>query len=49
MFTHVKRIKGEEKLHISHLFRYVSAYEYSREMLNDLITDIENAIKHSKE
>lgn len=31
MFTHVKREEGEEKLHISHLYAYVSAYCVSEE------------------
>ncbi len=47
--THVKREEGEEKLHISHLYNYVSAYEYSMEELEDLTQMIINALKEAKE
>ena len=48
MFTHVSRDEGQEKLHFSHLYRYVSAYEYSKEMLDDLIEQIEEALIQAK-
>jgi len=48
MFTHVKRTEGEEKVHFSHLFRYVSAYQYNKEMFDNLVEDIEGALIEAK-
>ena len=50
MFTHVARTDSEleENLHISHLHRYVSAYETNKEMVADLVQDIEDALKEAK-
>jgi hypothetical protein len=48
MITHLKE-EGTKSLHISHLFRYVSAYKYSDEMLKNLVDDLEFALKTAKE
>jgi hypothetical protein len=48
-FTHVKREEHQEKLHISHLYDYVSAYVHSSEELEDLIQMIVSALKEAKE
>lgn len=47
-FTHVKRIENEKKLHISHLYHYVSAYEYSEEDLDYLVSQLEDALVEAK-
>jgi len=44
-FIHVSRAEGEEKLHISHLHHYVSAYESSKEMVGQLRDDLNDALK----
>jgi len=44
IFTHVKREEGEKNLHISHLHRYVSAYETNSQTVNDLINDLQTAL-----
>lgn len=51
MFTHVTRdeMEGQNRLHISRLHHYVSAYETNKEMVNDLVEDIEAALEKAKE
>jgi hypothetical protein len=49
MIEHLKRDEGENILHISHLFRYVSAYHYSEEMAKNLLEDLHEAIRKAKE
>jgi len=48
LFTHVTRDEGEERYHISHLHHYVSAYEYTKETLKDLVDDLERALEEAK-
>lgn len=48
MFTHLKRDELEVRLHISHLFHYVSAYEYNEENLDWLVSSLESALEKSK-
>jgi len=50
MFTHVTRdeMEGQNKLHISHLHHYISAYETNEKMVNDLVEDIEEALEEAK-
>lgn len=48
-FTHVSRDEGEEKLHISHLYEYVSAYCIGTGDLDLLVELIEEALVKAKE
>jgi hypothetical protein len=38
----------DKKLHFSHLFEYVSAYEFSEEMLNQLESDLISGLAKAK-
>jgi len=49
MFTHVSRIEGDEKIHISQLYEYVSPYSHSEEEVNMLRKLIEEALLKAKE
>jgi hypothetical protein len=49
MFTHVSRDEREERLHFSHLYKYVSAYEYTKEGLKELVEDVEFAVEKANE
>lgn len=49
MFTHVSREEGEEKLHISYLHKYVSAYFETNEEVDELRELIEEALVKAKE
>jgi len=46
MFTHVERneIGYRNTIHISHLHRYISAYETCKYTIDELINSIENAL-----
>jgi len=44
MFSHVKTTELDNNLHISHLYGYVSAYEYSKEECEELVEQIEQAL-----
>lgn len=48
MFTHVRRCEDEKKLHISHLYHYVSAYQYTKEDCDDLVEQLEQALRKAK-
>lgn len=48
-FNHVRREEGEECLHISHLHKYVSAYECCPETIDRLVTSIEEALKEASQ
>ena len=48
-FIHVGRDENEDKLHFSHLFQYVSAYEPSKERVEDLRQAVIAAMKIAKE
>ena len=48
MFRHVSRHEGERTLHISHLFKYVSAYHLTEETLKDLVDAIEWGVKEAR-
>lgn len=48
MISHVSRNEREEKLHISHLHHYVSAYETNAGAVTVLVTSIEEAIEKAK-
>ncbi len=50
MFTHVKTadLAISKKLHISHLYRYVSAYELHPEQVEDLVSMIECALTEAR-
>lgn len=47
--THLTREEGEKNLHISHLMKYISAYEICEETINDLSEQIEKALIKAKE
>jgi hypothetical protein len=47
-FTHVTRYEGENLLHFSHLFQYVSAWEPSEERQGDLRGAILCALERAK-
>lgn len=49
MFTHVKRTEDEKRLHISHLYHYVSAYERCRQEIDLLVEMLEGALVEAKE
>ncbi len=49
MFTHVSRNEGEKKLHISHIYKYVSAYCESEEEVRLLVEQIEEALMSVKD
>jgi len=49
MFTHVSRDEGEEKLHISYLYHYVSAHHRNIGDVEFLIGQIEKALVKAKE
>jgi hypothetical protein len=50
MITHLKTadLAISKSLHISHIMKYVSAYEPTKEMWKELAGDIEAAIKKAK-
>ena len=48
MITYLTREELQSKLHLSHLFQYVSAYEYSSEYLKLLSDQIETALEEAK-
>ena len=47
-FEHLSRDEHEDKLHFSHLFQYVSAYEASEERLEDLRTAIVDGLREAQ-
>jgi len=49
MFTHLSRSEGEERLHISHLHHYVSAYVTSKERVDDLVEALVWGLKQAKD
>ena len=49
MITHLKAIKDESRLHISHIHHYVSAYHTTEETVKQLAESIEWAISKAKE
>jgi len=46
---YLKRDEGEEHLHLSHLYQYVSAYTNSKEMVEELGSRIKVALLNAKE
>jgi len=49
MFTHVKQAMVQKKLHISHLYEYVSAYYKTEDEVNCLVSMLTFALKEAKE
>ncbi len=47
MFKYISRNEGEKKLHISHLHKYVSAYFDTKEGVESLVEDIEEALERA--
>jgi GTP cyclohydrolase I len=48
MITHLKRNESDGLLHLSHLHKYISAYEPTVQMQEVLAKDIDFAIKEAK-
>jgi hypothetical protein len=47
--VYLTRNEGEKLLHLSHIFKYISAYHFSTEQFALLVADIEKALQIAKE